>query len=81
MLRVTELTERVQHVPQILYHWRSLPNSTAAAATVKTYVHTAGRKAVEEALTRRGVKASLYVPAFAEKLGLPVLKKTWVCPS
>ena len=73
LLRVNELTDHVQHVPQILYHWRSLPNSTAAAASVKTYVHTAGRRAVEEALVRRGVRASLFVPHFAEKLGLPVL--------
>jgi glycosyltransferase involved in cell wall biosynthesis/GT2 family glycosyltransferase len=56
LLRVTELTDRVQHVPQVLYHWRSLPDSTAAAATVKSYVHTSGRKAVEEAMERRGVR-------------------------
>lgn len=74
LLRVTELTDSVQHIPQILYHWRSLPSSTAAAATVKTYVHTAGRKAVEEALRRRGVDATLAVPPFAHELGLPVLE-------
>lgn len=73
LLRVTELTDRVQHVPQILYHWRSLDDSTASAAGVKPYVHVSGRKAVEEALQRRGVAASPYVPPFALKLGLPVL--------
>jgi glycosyltransferase involved in cell wall biosynthesis len=73
LLRVTELTDRVQHIPQILYHWRSLPDSTAAAAAVKSYVHTSGRRAVEDALRRRGVAASLYVPPFAAKLNLPVL--------
>ncbi|HEX4607863.1 MAG TPA: glycosyltransferase [Urbifossiella sp.] len=73
LLRVTERTDRVEHVPEILYHWRSLPDSTATAAGVKTYVHTSGRKAVTEALARRGVSADLYVPPFAEKLGLPVL--------
>ena len=73
LLRVTELTDRVQHVPQVLYHWRALPSSTAAAASVKTYVHTAGRKAVEEALARRGIRANLFVPPFAERLNLPVL--------
>ncbi|MDB5314041.1 MAG: glycosyl transferase group 1 [Gemmataceae bacterium] len=73
LLRVTELTDRVRHVPQILYQWRSLPDSTAAGAGVKPYVHTSGRKAVEEALARRGVAASVYVPPFAQKLGLPVL--------
>jgi glycosyltransferase involved in cell wall biosynthesis/GT2 family glycosyltransferase len=73
LLRLTELTDRVQHVPQVLYHWRSLPSSTAAAAAVKSYVHTAGRKAVAEALVRRGTNATPYVPPFAQKLGLPVL--------
>jgi glycosyltransferase involved in cell wall biosynthesis/GT2 family glycosyltransferase len=73
LLRVAELTDRVQHVPQILYHWRAIPESTAAAATVKPIVHTSGRRAIEEALTRRGANTSLHVPPFAEKLGLPVL--------
>ncbi len=73
LLRVTELTNRVQHIPQVLYHWRSLPSSTAAAASVKGYVHTAGRKAVEDALLRRGVNVTLEVPPFADRLNLPVL--------
>ncbi|OWK45273.1 glycosyltransferase [Fimbriiglobus ruber] len=73
LLRATERTDRVHHVPQILYHWRALDTSTAAAAGVKTYVHTAGRQAVEDARTRRKLAASLYVPPFAEKLGLPIL--------
>jgi len=73
LLRVAERTDRIEHVSQVLYHWRSLPDSTATAAGVKTYVHTSGRRAVGEALKRRGVAAELYVPPFAEKLGLPVL--------
>ncbi len=73
LLRVTERTDRIEHVPQILYHWRALPTSTASAAVVKPVVHTSGRKAVEEALARRGVTASLFVPRFAQKLNLPVL--------
>ncbi len=74
LLRVTERTDRVYHVPEILYHWRSLPSSTASTAGVKRYVHTAGRKAVGDALARRGIRASLYTPTFADKLGLPILE-------
>ncbi len=74
LLRATECTNRIEHIPQILYHWRALPSSTATAAGVKTYVHTAGRRAVEDALRRRGVSAMLEVPAFAQKLGLPILQ-------
>jgi GT2 family glycosyltransferase len=73
LLRVTERTDRVEHVSEILYHWRSLPDSTATAAGVKGYVHTSGRKAVTEALARRDIGAVLYVPSFADQLGLPVL--------
>lgn len=71
LLRVTEQTDRVHHIPEILYHWRAL--STARSAGDKPYVHTSGRKAVEDALTRRKVSAKLYVPSFAAKLGLPIL--------
>jgi len=74
LLRATECTDRVEHIPKILYHWRALPSSTATAAGVKTYVHRAGRLAVEDALRRRGVRATLEVPAFARKLGLPILQ-------
>ncbi|CAN5389061.1 hypothetical protein BH11PLA2_BH11PLA2_08520 [soil metagenome] len=73
LLRVTEKTDRILHVPRILYHWRSLPTSTASAAGVKTYVHTSGRRAVEDALRRRNIAADLVVPKFAAKLGLPIL--------
>jgi glycosyltransferase involved in cell wall biosynthesis len=73
LLRVTERTDRVVHVPKILYHWRAHAESTAQRATQKSIVHTSGRRAVEEALQRRGIAAGLYVPAFAERLGLPVL--------
>lgn len=73
LLRVTERTDRVIHIPRILYHWRAHPESTAGKATQKTIVHTAGRRAVEDALARRSIPATLAVPAFAQRLGLPVL--------
>lgn len=73
LLRVTERTDRVRHIPRILYHWRSLPSSTAAGAGVKGYVHVSGRKAVEDALRRRGLAHHLHVPTIAERLGLPIL--------
>jgi GT2 family glycosyltransferase len=54
LLRVTEHTERVAHIPHVLYHWRLHAGSTAAARTQKTYAYDAGRRALEEALERRG---------------------------
>ena len=73
LLRLTERTDRIHHVPDLLYHWRAHANSTAVAAGVKPYVQTAGRKAVADALARRGIDATLYQPDFAERLGLPIL--------
>ena len=35
MLRVSERTERIHHIPRILYHWRAIPGSIAAGADQK----------------------------------------------
>ena len=54
ILRVTELTNRVAHVPRVLYHWRVHPDSTASARTQKGYAYDAAIRALNEALERRG---------------------------
>lgn len=54
VLRVTELTNRIYHIPKILYHWRAISESTALNADSKGYAHKAGRKSIKEALLRRG---------------------------
>jgi glycosyltransferase involved in cell wall biosynthesis len=76
LLRVTERTDRVVHIPRVLYHWRSLPSSTAASAGVKQYVHDAGRKAVEDACRRRSLPVTISRPAVAVELNLPILSFT-----
>jgi GT2 family glycosyltransferase len=54
VLRLTERTDRIYHVARVLYHWRIHPASAASGAPSKTYAYEAGRRAVEEALARRG---------------------------
>jgi GT2 family glycosyltransferase/predicted nucleic acid-binding Zn-ribbon protein len=54
VLRLTEKTENIFHIPDILYHWRIHARSTAAGATAKPYAYEAGRKAITEAIARRG---------------------------
>ncbi|TWA77106.1 GT2 family glycosyltransferase [Azospirillum brasilense] len=54
-LRATERARHVGHVPKILYHWRAAPGSTAVSADGKPASIEAGRRAVEEAMARRGV--------------------------
>lgn len=55
ILRVTEKTNRIAHIPKVLYHWRMLESSTAAKANSKNYAFEAGKKALESALERRKI--------------------------
>lgn len=59
VLRFTEKTDKVIHIPKILYHWRSIPESTASGAVAKNYTHYAGLKALNDTLVRRGIEGSV----------------------
>jgi len=66
MLRATERAREVVHVPEILYHWRVLAGSSAGDTFAKPWAYAAGRRAIESALVRRGVAASVEIhPRFA----------------
>ena len=54
LLRFTERTERIAHIPKILYHWRKIPGSAASSTAAKPYAYDAARRALQEALSRRG---------------------------
>ncbi len=54
VLRLSELTDRVAHLPEPLYTWRLVPGSTAAVVDAKPYAFEASKKALAEALVRRG---------------------------
>lgn len=58
-LRATELSERVVHVPMVLYHWRQIAGSTAVDVGNKGYAHERSRRAIAEALSRRGVAGTV----------------------
>jgi GT2 family glycosyltransferase len=57
LLRASERTSRIAHIPKILYHWRKAPGSAAASVAAKPFAYEAGRRAIEEALARRGREA------------------------
>ena len=59
VLRLTEHTGSIAHIPKILYHWRSIPASSAANFQTKDYAQEAGLRAVREAVERRGEDASV----------------------
>lgn len=56
-LKVVEKTNKIYHIPKILYHWRMLPGSTSLKLDNKDYATDNGKKAIETALERRGLKA------------------------
>jgi len=56
VLRFTEKTDEIFHIPKILYHWRILSSSTSYNPASKSYAFKNGLKAIEEALSRRREK-------------------------
>ena len=54
VLRITEKTNNIFHIPDILYHWRIHLQSTASDSNVKPYAADAAKKAIAEAIKRRG---------------------------
>ncbi len=52
MLRLSEQTSLIHHIPKVLYGWREAPTSTAANADTKPYAHTAGLQALDAHLKR-----------------------------
>ncbi len=59
VLRFTEKTDNICHIPKILYHWRVVPGSTALGGGEKSYAYVAGKKALEDAVKRRGYSAEV----------------------
>jgi glycosyltransferase involved in cell wall biosynthesis len=58
-LRLTEKTSKIYHIQKVLYHWRMLETSTSANSEAKPEAIERGRVVVEEALKRRGIKATV----------------------
>ncbi|HUR58418.1 MAG TPA: glycosyltransferase family 2 protein, partial [Opitutaceae bacterium] len=60
-MRVTERSapDRIRHIPKILYHWRSVPGSTAMLIGAKSYATSAAEKVITEHFARTGVNATI----------------------
>ncbi len=55
-LRLSEQTDRIHHIPKILYHWRMTSESTAFNPGAKDYAQAARINAVQEHCERLGLK-------------------------
>jgi glycosyltransferase involved in cell wall biosynthesis len=61
LLRVRERTERIHHIPRVLYHWRRSENSSASDVRQKPGQLEASWRAIEAHLKRRGEQAHVAV--------------------
>lgn len=70
VLRCTEGTEHIFHIPKVLYHWRAHADSTAENPESKRYAFEAGKRAVQAHYDR------LKIPAKVEEGEYPGLYRT-----
>ncbi|WP_342586751.1 glycosyltransferase family 2 protein [Limnoraphis robusta] len=56
VLRITEKTDNIFHIPKVLYHWRIHSESAASGTEAKPYAYQAAAKALQDAIDRRGEK-------------------------
>lgn len=65
IFRCVEAAQKVAHVPEILYHWRTHKASTADNPASKMYAFDAGKRAIEAHLARTGTKGAVeHTPDF-----------------
>ncbi|NLZ24723.1 glycosyltransferase [Candidatus Dojkabacteria bacterium] len=63
-LRITEKTNNIEHIPDILYSWRRIPGSTAAVYDNKGYANKTSIKALKDAVKRRNLDATVHKGLF-----------------
>jgi GT2 family glycosyltransferase len=59
VLRVTERARRIEHIAEVLYHWRIIPGSTSGDNAAKPYAYEAAKKAIQEHLDRLGIAGTV----------------------
>ncbi len=59
ILRCIEQTDKIYHIPMVLYHWRAHPDSTAENPESKMYAFEAGAKAIKAHYERTGIDANV----------------------
>lgn len=57
-LRVLDDTDRIAHIPHVLYHWRALHGSAATGIEAKPYAFQRQLKVIEEHLRKSNIRAS-----------------------
>ncbi len=76
-LRLSEHAGAIRHIPRVLYHWRAVPGSTAMSGDAKPDAFERGRRAVQDAFDRRGLKAKVIQPDFARMARLGIFEPSF----
>lgn len=71
-LRAVEMTDKIYHIPKILYHWRKIPGSTADKLSHKSFAITSAKKALQDAVDRRGLLGKVSGDKYPFALNLEV---------
>jgi len=58
MLRASEITDKIYHIPRVLYHWRITQGSVSESLGAKSYVIDRSKKVRESALKRRNISGT-----------------------
>jgi O-antigen biosynthesis protein len=58
-LRVTARTREIVHIPQVLYHWRTIDASMATGASAKAYAYPAAESALRHFLALEGISGQV----------------------
>lgn len=59
-LRITNETDKIHHIPKVLYHWRMIPGSTAVGGDgAKNYAALAGKKALEDYFSKKNISVNI----------------------
>jgi O-antigen biosynthesis protein len=64
VLRLSERTDRIAHIPHVLYQWRAHASSTAGGDQAKPYAYLAQPGAIAEHLDRRRIDAAVQFSQF-----------------
>lgn len=59
VLRVTEVARRIVHIPEVLYHWRTVATSVLAGEDVKPYAYEAAKRVIADHCERVGIKGEV----------------------
>jgi GT2 family glycosyltransferase len=77
MLRVSEISRKIRHLPRVLYHWRRIPGSVAFHGDEKGPIEPIQAAAVNDHLSRLGVSAIASPhPVLAHRLVINPLPRT-----